>query len=82
MVEINLEVTRNEFGYRDKSILELLESSHYQDSDARKTVNDFLIDYSAGLELSIDTQEEIRPVVTEKFDFEYRDLSKLIASFG
>ena len=65
-----------------KQILE--SSSDYQNSEPNQEVNYFCNNFcSQKVKLSIQTlREEIKPVVSENFEFEYRDKTILLASFG
>ena len=60
-----------------------MESLDYSDSNARIEVMGFSIETSfINVTLSIETlMEEIKPVVSEKVDFECRDKSKIVPFF-
>ena len=60
-----------------------LEHSDYQNSDSRKTMNGFPTDTSCRASGgSIDTlMDDLKPVVTEKYGFEYGDKSIIAIPF-
>ena len=73
---------KSEFAYRDNFLKQpFLDSSSYQDFDARIKIKSFeLATSSVNVELAIETfKEDIKPVVTEIYDFRYRDKLSLIA---
>ena len=83
--EINPVVTEiDELEYQHKSIkLLFLEFSDHQNVDARIKAKELSIELSSDTEkLSIEfLMERMKPVITEKYDFDNRDESKLIALF-
>ena len=86
MEEIKPVVTQKiDFGYQGKSIsFEPFHCLDYPDSDAKNKLTDFSFKTcSPSKNFFIETlMKEIRPVVTEQNEYEYRGKSKLKLLFG
>ena len=76
-------ITKNEFEYQVMSIIGLFSFSDYQEADTRNQIYIFSIKWFATKEKhSIETLKDIKLVITEKYEFEYRDRPISIAQYG